>query len=186
MAPITKQKPPVPKKQGSAPKSPLKKKGSGFTGNFISTILLLLLIMSAVTFFISPHGKPEEIAVSQVAADVKAGTVSNILVSGNELSLTYTDEAKTEKVSRKDSATSLPEVLAVYGVTPEELAKVVIGIKGESGFRFWFGTLAPLLIPIIFLVFLFWFLTRQVKGSGMQAFTFGQSKARMIDPTDSA
>jgi hypothetical protein len=31
---------------------------------------------------------------------------------------------------------------------------------------------------------LFWFLTRQVRGAGMQAFTFGQSKARIIDPAD--
>ncbi len=186
MAPTTKQKSPAPKKQGGAPKAPQKKKGAGFTGNFISTILVLLLMMSAFTFFITGHKDPEEIAISQVAADVKAGTVSAIVVSGNDLSLTYTDDAKTEKVSRKDSATSLPEVLAVYGVTPQELAKVEIGIQGESGFRFWFGTLAPLLIPIIFLVFLFWFLTRQVRGSGMQAFTFGQSKARMIDPTDTA
>ena len=29
-----------------------------------------------------------------------------------------------------------------------------------------------------------WFLTRQVKGAGMQAFTFGQSKARIIPPND--
>jgi cell division protease FtsH len=33
---------------------------------------------------------------------------------------------------------------------------------------------------------LFWFLSRQVKGAGMQAFTFGQSKARVVDPADSS
>jgi cell division protease FtsH len=29
-----------------------------------------------------------------------------------------------------------------------------------------------------------WFITRQVRGAGMQAFTFGQSKARIISPDD--
>jgi cell division protease FtsH len=39
-------------------------------------------------------------------------------------------------------------------------------------------------MPIVFLAFFIWFLSRQVKGAGMQAFTFGQSKARIIDPND--
>ncbi|MBI3074629.1 MAG: ATP-dependent zinc metalloprotease FtsH, partial [Parcubacteria group bacterium] len=44
--------------------------------------------------------------------------------------------------------------------------------------------LAPFLIPVLFLIFFFWLLTRQVKGAGMQAFTFGQSKARVVYPDD--
>jgi cell division protease FtsH len=31
---------------------------------------------------------------------------------------------------------------------------------------------------------LFWFIARQMKGASMQAFTFGQSRARLIDPDD--
>src|SRR6185503_8023664 len=84
------------------------------------------------------------------------------------------------------SAAGLPETLATYGVAPAELAKVSITIQGQSGFEFWFLTLAPIILPLLFIAFLFWFLTRQVRGAGMQAFTFGQSKARVIDPTDSA
>ena len=42
----------------------------------------------------------------------------------------------------------------------------------------------PIVLPVIAIAFFFWFLTRQSKGSGMQAFTFGQSKARMTDPDD--
>ncbi|MBT3283053.1 ATP-dependent zinc metalloprotease FtsH, partial [bacterium] len=41
-------------------------------------------------------------------------------------------------------------------------------------------------MPLIFIIFFIWFLSRQVKGAGMQAFSFGQSKARMIDPKDKA
>ncbi|NQV93486.1 ATP-dependent zinc metalloprotease FtsH [Candidatus Kaiserbacteria bacterium] len=40
------------------------------------------------------------------------------------------------------------------------------------------------MIPIFLIVFFIWFLSRQVKGAGMQAFSFGQSKARIIDPND--
>jgi cell division protease FtsH len=44
--------------------------------------------------------------------------------------------------------------------------------------------LLPFIIPILFIALFFWFLSRQAKGAGMQAFTFGQSKARLTDPDD--
>src|SRR5690606_21642511 len=98
-----------------------------------------------------------------------------VTIQGNKLNLTYADG--TERTSMKDPDASLPETLAAYGVTPEELSAVTTTVERESGFGFWFLNLAPFLIPIIFLGFLFWFLTRQVRGTGMQAFSFGQSKA---------
>ncbi|MCB9820843.1 ATP-dependent zinc metalloprotease FtsH [Candidatus Nomurabacteria bacterium] len=39
-------------------------------------------------------------------------------------------------------------------------------------------------LPILFVVFLIWMLSKQVKGAGMQAFSFGQSKARITNPND--
>ncbi len=156
--------------------------GPSFTGNIISTVLIFLLIMSLYTVFSPQKKAPQTISISQVAQDVKVNKISAIIVSGNSLSLTYKDGVK--KVSRKDPNSVLSRTLSVYGVTPVEFSKVTITIKGESGLRFWFLTLAPIIIPILFLVFLFWFLSRQVKGSGMQAFTFGQSKARLTDPSD--
>ena len=158
--------------------------GPSFFGNLVTTILIFLFLMSAyslISGFVTPK---DEIPLSVVATDVAAGKVSSITVEGDSLELTYTDGS--EKISRKDPAAGLPETLATYGVTPAELAKVAITIQGQSGFQFWFLTLAPLLLPLVFIVFLFWFLSRQVKGAGMQAFSFGQSKARVIDPADSS
>ena len=158
--------------------------GPSFFGNLVTTILIFLLLMSAyslITGFVQPSN---DIPLSVVAADVAAGKIQTITVNGDSLDLTYVDTSV--KTSRKDPSAGLPETLATYGVTPKELAKVSITIQGQSGFQFWFLTLAPVLLPILFIVFLFWFLSRQVKGAGMQAFTFGQSKARVIDPADSS
>lgn len=155
----------------------------GFTGNLLSTVLIFLILISVYSLFTSGN-KSEPISLSQVATDVKAGTVSSITIAGNELTLTYRDG--TEKESMKDPDSSLPETLVAYGVSPEELSGAGITIKTESGFAYWFFNLAPILLPILFLGILFWFLTRQVKGAGMQAFSFGQSKARMIDPADTS
>lgn len=158
--------------------------GPSFFGNIVTTILIFLLIMSVYSLiegFVRPS---EEVALSVVAADVASGKIESITVKGDSLDLVYVDESV--KISRKDPSAGIPETLATYGVTPEQLAKVSISIEGQSGFRFWFLTLAPLLLPLLFIGFIFWFLSRQVKGAGMQAFSFGQSKARVIDPADSS
>ncbi len=158
--------------------------GPSFFGNLTTTILIFLLLMTAYSFIESLSTPSTDIPLSVVAADVAAGKVSSIIVNGDSLNLVYTDEST--KISRKDPSSGLPETLATYGVTPEELAKVSITIQGQSGFQFWFLALTPILLPLIFIVFIFWFLSRQVKGAGMQAFSFGQSKARVIDPSDSS
>ncbi len=151
-------------------------------GNLLTTFLIFLLLMSGYSLIESAFTPASEVPFSVVAADVTAGKVKEIIVSGDSLHLSYTDGG--EKTSRKDPSAGLPETLATYGVTPTQLSKVAITNEGQSGFEFWFLTLSPIFIPILFIIFLFWFLSRQVKGAGVQAFTFGQSKARMIDPTD--
>ncbi len=174
-------------KKNRKQKTPVKRSYFGlpptsFTGNLVTTVLIFLLLTSAYSLFVGLSSSPESVSLSQVAKDVEAGSITAIKVAGDSMKLTYTDES--EKVSTKDPAAGLPETLATYGVTPEQLRSVAITVTGQSGWRFWLLTLLPLLLPVIFLGFLFWFLSRQVKGAGMQAFTFGQSKARMTDPAD--
>ena len=159
-------------------------KGPSFIGNLLTTVLVFFLLMSIFSFISSGLQKKEEVALSQVANDVKAGLITTIKVEGNDLTLTYADDVV--RTSKKDPNTSLPETIAAYGATPEQISAVEITIATETGLRFYLLTFGPLLIPVLFLIFIFWFLARQVKGAGMQAFSFGQSKARMIDPADTS
>ncbi len=158
--------------------------GPSFFGNLTTTILIFLLLMSAYSL-VESYMKPNiDVPLSVVAADVAAGKINKITVNGDSLDLIYTDESI--KTSRKDPSSGLPETLATYGVTPVQLSKVSITIQGQSGLQFWFLALTPILLPLLFIGFIFWFLSRQVKGAGMQAFSFGQSKARITDPADSS
>lgn len=176
-----------PAPQGKGPKKKGGKKGKimkgGFFQNLITAFLIFILLMSAYSL-ITGEKVDDKISLSQVAGDVKAGLVTNIKISGNDLTITYANGI--EKKTMKDPDAALPETLAAYGVTAEQISAVPLTIEGESGLRFWFSTLIPIFVPILFLGVIFWFLARQVKGAGMQAFTFGQSKARMIDPSDTA
>jgi len=181
---------PTPTKKTKGKQAPKKRGwrallgGPSFFGNLATTILIFLLLMSAYSLFASFTQPSSDVPLSVVAADVATEKVSAITVNGDILNLTYADGAT--KTSRKDPSAGLPETLATYGVTPSQLAKVAITVQGQSGFQFWFLALAPTLLTLIFVIFFFWFISRQVKGAGMQAFTFGQSKARITDPADAS
>jgi cell division protease FtsH len=157
-------------------------KGPSFLSNLITTILIFLFLMSIYSLIEDFTKTSTTVPLSAVATDVASEKITSITVNGETLDLVYADGSK--KTSRKDPSSGLPETLATYGVTPAQLAKVSITIQGQSGFEFWFLNLAPILLPLIFIAFFFWYLSRQVKGAGMQAFSFGQSKARIIDPAD--
>ena len=123
-----------------------------------------------------------EIAISDLAKSVSSGEVKRIEVSGEVLTITYTNDEV--KKSKKEVGSALSQTLFNYGVGAEALSKTEIVVRGESGFMYWLVNLLPFLLPIVFILFFFWYLSRQVKGAGMQAFTFGQSKARITDPSD--
>ena len=156
-----------------------------FFSNMLTILLVFLLLVSAYSFFEERKVKTEVVSLSQLATDIRQGQVKQVDVEGSDLNITYADEVK--KNSKKEAEASFSDTMKNYGVSPEELASTNIDIKDPSGFAFWFYSLAPFLFPILFLVVFIWFLSRQVKGSGgMQAFSFGQSKARVIYPDDTA
>ena len=168
-----------------------KKKGGGmgnlpggrqFWANLVGTVLILLVLVSIYSFIAENQKKDETISLSKLASDINAGQVLSVAVHGDDLSIVYVGDV--EKKSKKETDAALSESLKNYGVTSESLSKVDIEVKNPSGIRFWLVSLAPFLIPLVFVIFFLWFLSRQVRGAGMQAFTFGQSKARIIDPSD--
>ena len=108
--------------------------------------------------------------------------MKTIVVQGDDLTITY--QNGDVKDSKKEVGSPLSETLFDYGVPATALAKTDIEIQDETGFMYWLENILPFLLPIIFILLFFWYLSRQVKGAGMQAFSFGQSKARITDPND--
>ncbi|MEK7471511.1 MAG: ATP-dependent zinc metalloprotease FtsH [Patescibacteria group bacterium] len=165
--------------QGKGKKSPQKTK---FGGNIAGAILFFMLITALYLVVSGDTQVIPEVAISDLAKSVSAGEVKNILVEGDKLTITYKNDEI--KITKKEVGSALSQTLFNYGVTSTALANTKIEIKNESGFMFWLINLLPFLLPIIFILIFFWYLSRQVKGAGMQAFTFGQSKARLTDPND--
>jgi cell division protease FtsH len=159
-----------------------------FWMNLLVTFLILFGLTSVFSYLTETGEKQEDIPLSTVASDIDSGLVETIEIEGDQLTITYKtvleEETAVKKKSKKEAGTALSESLANYGIDGEKMRSLNVEIVEEGGFRFWFITLAPFLVPLFFFLILLWFLMRQVKGAGMQAFTFGQSKARVIDPAD--
>jgi cell division protease FtsH len=149
-----------------------------------TTLALVVLIALAYSYFWKDDKAPETLSLSALVTDIREGEVQRIDIAGDELTVVYADEVT--KKGKKEPGAALTETLSSYGLTGPELEKVQIEVKNQSGFRYWFFSLAPLILPLILIVVFIWFLSKQMRAGGVQAFTFGQSKARMIDPKDTA
>jgi len=158
------------------------KEGGNFSGSIFGAVLIFMLITAAYLAISGDAKSTPEIPISDLAKNVRLGEVKKIIVSGDKLTITYTnDEIKKAK---KEVGSTLSQTLFNYGVSSEALGKTEIEIKDESGFIFLLLNILPFLLPIVFILLFFWYLSRQVRGAGMQALSFGQSKARITDPND--
>ena len=154
-----------------------------FLGNIGATFLIFFAVLAVYSFISSSNTPaPATISISTLAQDVSASKVKSIEVKGDDLSVTYADG--TEKVSKKEAELGLSQTLANLGVSSAKIDAANITIQKQSGWTYWTLELAPIIIPVIFIAIFIWLIMRQARGAGMQAFSFGQSKARISFPGD--
>lgn len=155
-----------------------------FWNNVLTAVLFLVLVTAVYSYIADTQETPEELTLSQVVEQVKNGEVEEIVVRGTTLEVAYTDETRNTGEAKRETDTSVTDSLTNLGVSQEQLSAITIDVQNPTGFGYWLGNLAPFLFPLLFLIIIIWFFSRSVKGAGMQAMSFGNSKARMIDPDD--
>ena len=125
-----------------------------FSRQIIGALLILLVLVGLYTIAAEDARAIPEIPLSQLAQDITAGKVTAIAVQGDQLEVTY--QPNEIKRSQKEVETSLTQTLAVYGVTPIALSRVAVTVESPNGFGFWISSLLPILLPVLFVIFLFW------------------------------
>ncbi|HIH42054.1 TPA: cell division protein FtsH, partial [Candidatus Woesearchaeota archaeon] len=143
--------------------------------------MIIFFVVSAYSL-INENKAKEDISISELAMAVKFGEVKEISVKSGDIEAIFQNDVI--KTSKKEESSNITETLAAYGITSSELANIKISVTQDSGFFYWLLNLSPILFPVLFIAVFIWLMTRQMKGSGMQAFSFGQSKARITDPND--
>ncbi len=120
------------------------------------------------------------LALTDLVKKINAGEVTMISVNGDELTVSLKNGENL--LTKKETESSLTQTLANYGVSKDALADVVIEVQNPSGLLFWVSAILPFLLPFILIGIFFWLAARQVQRANVQAFTFGQSRARVIQP----
>lgn len=127
-----------------------------------------------------PFEQEKDISLSELVSFINEGKVTEISVSENSVKAVLADGQKLK--TQKELEAGLSETLKNYGVEQDKLRAVKISMKSSSAFNFFMGFVLPILAPILLIAFFIWFTARQVQRGSMQAFSFGQSRARLVSP----
>lgn len=153
--------------------------------NFALVFILLFLVAGLWGFTEFGTQAPEKVDLNRVVHEINEGQVKFVEVEGNTIRLTLKDEAGTQIEARKEGSESFTELMSNYNVAPETLRQVErVEVKDPSGARFWIGALAPYLLPLLLILGLLYFMTRQVQGANNRAMGFGQSAAKQVKPDE--
>ncbi|MBI3274253.1 MAG: ATP-dependent zinc metalloprotease FtsH [Candidatus Colwellbacteria bacterium] len=153
-----------------------------FSKNFFLALIILLAISAAYSLVAGRFEEKENLSLSQVVEQINAGKVKEIVVVDSTLEIILSNGKKAE--AQKELEAGLSETLKNYGVDQEKLRGVEIRVKDRGAFNFIMGFVLPILAPILLILLIIWFMSRQFQRGSMQAFTFGQSRARLIAPGD--
>jgi cell division protease FtsH len=151
-------------------------KSRGMRNSFIYLLILVAVVLVVVMMF-RPSETAGEFTLAQVIEAAQEGRVERIEVEGDSLTV-YLDDSTEPVLSRKESASSVEEILRDNGVAVGGQG-VDIKVVGPSQFGSVFGLLLNFLPLIIFGAILI-FMMRQAGGANNQAMSFGKSRARMF------
>jgi len=144
--------------------------------------LILMILAFLYTSLIGAFKEVKEISLSDLIGKINAGEVAKIVVRDSDLDVTLKDNSELR--SKKENEAALSETFKNYGVAEEKLRAVAIDVQNPDGILFWLGVSLPFLLPFLLIVAFFWLTARQVQRANIQAFTFGQSRARIIYPNN--
>ena len=144
--------------------------------------MILMILAFLYTSLIGAFKEVKEISLSDLIGKINAGEVAKIVVRDSDLDVTLKDNSELR--SKKENEAALSETFKNYGVAEEKLRAVAIDVQNPDGILFWLGVSLPFLLPFLLIVAFFWLTARQVQRANIQAFTFGQSRARIIYPNN--
>jgi cell division protease FtsH len=163
-----------PNADGSSKKSP------SLSQQLFGAFLIFIALSWGYSVFSEKKDIPL-IPFSQFAKLVSNKEIVAMTISGDTVTGEKADKSKVE--SKKESNTSVLQTLFSYGVSTSSLASTTITVQSDRGLSFW-GSIIPIVLPILFLGFMIWWLARGIKGANVQALSFGQSRAKVIYPDD--
>ncbi|MCB9798696.1 ATP-dependent zinc metalloprotease FtsH [Candidatus Nomurabacteria bacterium] len=156
--------------------------------NFGIVFLFLIVVAALLSTSAGEQSKPEQGSLNQVVQLINEEKVEKIESKGQTLLLTLKPEeeggeAKQIEV-KKEPGQSFTEIASNLGVDKEKLSKFEYEVTEESGARFWILSILPYIFPVLLIIGLIYFMSRQVQGVNNKAMGFGQSGAKQAKQDD--
>jgi cell division protease FtsH len=150
------------------------------------SILLFVAILAIGAFVLSmnnPAAPVEVVTLPQIVAGIEAGEIETLTVQGDTL---VAKADGTSLSARKESNISTVEALQILGVSPAALKELPIVVEDpDAGLGSFLGLLLTF-APLLLFGFLFFRISRQMRGDG-GLFNLpgrvGRSNPRVISPT---
>lgn len=142
--------------------------------NIAVWLVIALVLMTVFNQFSARHQQQSSVPYSRFIQDVNTGGVAGVTIDGRNLSVQKSDGQRYTVYSPSDPwlVSDLLKAGVVVEAKPEEEPSLLMNI-----FVSWF--------PMLLLIGVWIFFMRQMQGGGRGgAFSFGKSKARMLDDTN--
>lgn len=163
------------KKPQSGKKKIVKIRGKFSWKNFILYGFLLLFSLFVFSALSTPYESANQVPLSQVVSSVKAGEVSEIVVSGDKLTVTLKNGDKLQTVKEPGA-----DVYSLFRDAGVSLGDAKVTVRDSSGFNNWIGIMSAIL-PVALMIAFFYFIFRQARGTQESIFSFGQSRAKLFN-----
>ncbi len=140
--------------------------------------ILILALLAGLVFSALGGARPslKEISLTDFVQLVQEGRVKRVQVDDSRWKVELKDGSKV--VVYHEPGVTVPETLKSYGVSPKAISDLEVQVLGDTGWQNWMPLLS-MVLPLLFVGFLFFILMRQAQGAGNQAFSFGKSRARL-------
>ncbi|MDQ0503272.1 ATP-dependent zinc metalloprotease FtsH [Xanthobacter agilis] len=140
--------------------------------NFALWVIIVLLLLALFSLFQSPGQRTSanDISFSQLLSDVDLGRVRDVVIEGPNISGTFTDGRQFQTYAPNDPSL----VQRLYG------KGVQITARPLSDSMPWFVSLLISWLPMLLLIGLWIFMSRQMQGAGGKAMGFGKSRAKLL------
>lgn len=145
---------------------------------FIYVIIIALIIAAGLMIFNPTTSQSTEITLSKFIEEVQSGTIHQLSVADNKISVEMVDGAK--QFVYKEPGSTVYNLLTGAGVRNEIISKLPIVVENTEGGKFWTDLLIGI-VPFLLIIGFFVFMMRSAQSSNNQAMSFGKSRAKLYD-----
>ncbi len=159
-----------------------KKQASKLPVNFNRNIFSFVLMLFAVVLLFSiitneTFRETKEVNITQLVEEINKGEIEKLVVMGTKVDIYYKDESVG--VVNKEPDIDFSTSLSNWGVEQDKIRKVNVTFEEEQDWSFLL-TLLIIILPLLFLLFIFRSVFKQAKGGAMQALDFSKARARVF------